>query len=1042
MTFPVPRVSGVFLSLPPRVSGAITDGSTAHYLLGRDPMRLRNHLGFHAAIAEFVDALLERAVLPYQTTVTLPSLTVLPSVDLPGHDVRPAGEPAPPEVFSPVSLDPAIATVEKRARLGTEKRFAPLEFWRAALYGSDRLARFKGPVEYRHGAVGVNDGGSDDEGSDDDPDLVIYPASMYPIVGSSYYPQYYDEFYGFHDVTDTGWETSTDYPTAWRPNDPGESAPRSYAAIGRIVLDVWLMLDYPDRGDETRGASLPMLLGLAGFTGQFSHHFRWGDTRRGVSPWFSNEFGEVWRIHGGFQFAGKIATLRHYRWDQPHDPDTSPPEPASWAADASSYSFDYVGGIVYPELELAVAKAYNALRSVYWYNYRTGEPFESDPADFPPWISPFDPVYYGHRSLFVTARPNLDVLRIQQVLLGSMWANWAKMPVAIEVPHVEETVCRTWHVDEYGNVGEPYDTPVSSKTCSQLSVDQECQWRLSLDPDPEDSRCYGCGGQFYYVIPFWWHSHEGSESAVELYPYLDGLDADGVGIGRAEVQRIVDDARARKQQAEQDKAAAEQAKAAAELYLSGGGVADLAVSLAAAMQGGSYWTDGSTARYRRPDDRVWVFDCGFDLMVDGQVWSGDLIQVADVFRAPNPNDDSIPGEFLLQESAQSLFSSAVYHASTRSPSPPSGSFSIRVRGSSPVLDIGAQGIGDALRSRYQAEQDIAEAEGRIAAESETIEFGVKVDIGPELFRKMLARHDDLLSTWSTGGCGADDEALLRECVQWAADHGGDVSGLHLADPQGGYDYEEEAYRRVPVLDSESCPVRVYLAHLLTEGVSPWPAKSVIDAGYAKAETVALGMTMLDEARGAYEESGGGIGFDYGPDDPKPLCRRVAMSDAPDPGVSAPAETIRGILAALVANSPDLPTRAASAVSNGRFARLLFAAPGISAGGAPNFGWSVRPAYAWYHPDRGPDMTGQYQWLDPSKLWPYRVTAEQPDGTVSECSLEDGDDYLYYLVVDAHFEWCSLIVTPAPGFHDQMTLHLSEHAAVRAEWNWKSMPVEQ
>ena len=71
-----------------------------------------------------------------------------------------------------------------------------------------------------------------------------------------------------------------------------------------------------------------------------------------------------------------------------------------------------------------------------------------------------------------------------------------------------------------------------------------------------------------------------------------------------------------------------------------------------------------------------------------------------------------------------------------------------------------------------------------------------------------------------------------------------------------------------------------------------------------------------------------------------------------------------------------------------------------------------------------------------------MTGEQPDGTVSECSLENGDFFLFYLVVDAYFSWCSLIVTPPLGFHDQMTLRIGEHAAVRSEWNWKSMPVEQ
>ena len=999
MTFPVPRVSGVFLSLPPRVSGAVTDGSATHYLLDGRPRRLRNHLGFHAAVAEFVDALLERAVIPYQTTQSLPSLSVLPTADFPGCGHTPT-------LYAPVSFEPAIADSEKRAMLGHEKRLAPLEFWRAMFLGSDRLARVCNPVPFTNGVLDEGSGSD----SDDEPDVLIYPSVLCPRQGVKERSWGETYAYGFYDLVDTGWCETDTFPDEWSPSEFGTSfAPTSVRYLGRAALEVFSTVDFPDFGTWA-GASLPMVAGLAGFR-MVAGERGYG---RAIWPWQNSEGSRV-TIHGGYQFTGKFATIEYFDWE--HKPYGPTEEIIS-----SPYNFDFVGDIAFPRMQLAAAKAYNGL---------SGEEPSPDP-----WVSPY---YYRH--IKTTARANLDVLRIQQVLLGLFWANWARMPVVVKVPHVAEKVVRTWHVDEYGRVGGPYDTPVQGypKTCSDLSVDQECRWRLSLDPDPEYSRCYGCSGQFYYEIPFFYHSNSGHESTVESYPYLDGLDAGGVGLSRAEVQRIVDDAGARKQQAEQDKAAAEQAKAAAELYLSGGGVADLAASLAAAMQGGSYWTDGSTARYRRPDDHVWVFDCGFDLMVDGRVWSGGFIQVADVFRAPNPNDDSIPGEFLLQESAQSLFSSAVFYADTGSP-PPSGSFSIRVRGSSPVLDIGAQGISDALRGRRQAEQDIAEAEGRIATESETVEFGVPVDIGPELFRRILSRHDNLLETWVVDDCDTDSGNLLVAGMRWLAAHG-DLSGWEPRDPQGGFDYSETAYRMAPVLDSESCPVRVYLAHLLTEGVSPWPAESVIDAEYVKAETVALGMTMLDEAQGAHMGQYGGIEFDFDDDDPKPFCRRVAMSDAPEPGVSAPADTIRGILAALVANFPDLPMRAASAVSNARFDRLLFAEPQFVRG-APDFGWNVRPAYAWYHPDRGPDPASQYQWLDPDKLWPYRVTGEQPDGTVSECSLENGDFFLFYLVVDAYFSWCSLIVTPPLGFHDQMTLRIGEHAAVRSEWNWKSMPVEQ
>ena len=325
MTFPVPSVAGVFLSLSNRLETAITDGSAAHYLLGRTPTRLRNHLGFHAALAEMADALLERAVLPYQITSSLPSLTVLPTAQLSGTDVLPV------QIEAKTSLPALLATVAKRAKLGTEKRYAPLEFWRAILDGINSLSSSQGTFLWPRNAA-----------SEDYADVVIYPSICYTIGDFGYYGR-------FVDLYDSGW---------------GEH-PYMDDVVSKETHD--LVSYSTDRGYTTVYMLSRLMFDFEYETALWERVFAYLKYKLIYLPMFSIEICAIEK------------------------------------ANVPS---------------LPVEKALSLLA------WSPMEPY---------------PYEYGYESRKPTARPNLDLLRVYQILLGCFWANWAKMKVQIKVPHLVTT---------------------------------------------------------------------------------------------------------------------------------------------------------------------------------------------------------------------------------------------------------------------------------------------------------------------------------------------------------------------------------------------------------------------------------------------------------------------------------------------------------------------------------------------------------------------------------------------------------------------------
>ena len=418
MTFSVPSVAGVFLSLSNRLKTAITDGSAAHYLLGRTPTRLRNHLGFHAAIAEMADALLERAVLPYQITSSLPSLTVLPTAQLSGTDVLPV------QIEAKTSLPALLATVAKRAKLGTEKRYAPLEFWRAILDGINSLSSSQGTFLWPRNAA-----------SEDYADVVIYP-SICRVIGD----------YGngaeqrtFIDLFDAGWMYGLDI---------GDTVVKDTNALVCSAFD--------------RGTSSAYMLSKLGF-----------DFEDETEPWYMI-FTHFWLLLIG-----------------------SPP---------SVVDREQIPSL--PSGKLAAIAAWSPMEPMHDYEHD------------------YD---IGRRP---TARPNLDLLRVYQILLGCFWANWAKMKVQIKVPHLVTTRTAVYTVYWDGSLSQDSDS-TSTEVVEKTNT-------LEWSHDISDSTY----GEWSNDGMYGGTAHIGFYLSEMLY------DSDAVDAAVADAQQRVDSAWAAYEQAE------------------------------------------------------------------------------------------------------------------------------------------------------------------------------------------------------------------------------------------------------------------------------------------------------------------------------------------------------------------------------------------------------------------------------------------------------------------------------------------------------------
>ena len=388
MTFSVPSVAGVFLSLSNRLKTAITDGSAAHYLLELVPTRLRNHLGFHAALAEMADALMERAVLPYQITSSLSSLTFLPTAQYSGR----GNQDPPVQIYAKINLPRLLATAAMRSMLGTEKRYAPLEFWRAIFDGINSLSSSQLEVLWPRDAA-----------SEDYADVVIYP-SICRTIGS------FGAYNGdFDDLYDMGWGQIQDNSLYFDSVAPKE------------VHD--LVYNIGDRGYQTAYMLSKLVFDFASEAESWSNIFSHLMLRLIAAddePWVSS-----------------IVGIEHFN-------------------------------------SLPVEKAVALL----------------------PW-SPMEATT-NQETRKPTARPNLDLLRIYQLLLGCFWANWAKMKVQIKVPHLVTTRTVVFTVNWDGSLttdSDDTETDVAVYT-NKLEWSHDVSWSTNGEWSREHT--YN-GGITYYL---------------------------------------------------------------------------------------------------------------------------------------------------------------------------------------------------------------------------------------------------------------------------------------------------------------------------------------------------------------------------------------------------------------------------------------------------------------------------------------------------------------------------------------------------------------
>lgn len=146
MNFPRPSTAGVFFALSDKMTEAITSasGTAKWYLLNHDNIvRLRNSVGFHAALAQLIDALMERVVVPCQLTNAGASPSSLQSADF-GNTYSAAQSKYPNLIGT--SLPDTLANHLTRAKIGKETRYAPFEFWRDLFKSCREVGIMTGPV--------------------------------------------------------------------------------------------------------------------------------------------------------------------------------------------------------------------------------------------------------------------------------------------------------------------------------------------------------------------------------------------------------------------------------------------------------------------------------------------------------------------------------------------------------------------------------------------------------------------------------------------------------------------------------------------------------------------------------------------------------------------------------------------------------------------------------------------------------------------------------------------------------------------------------
>ena len=882
MTFPVPSVAGVFLSLSNRLETAITDGSAAHYLLGRTPTRLRNHLGFHAALAEMADALLERAVLPYQITSSLSSLTVLPTAQFSGR----GNQDPPVQVYAKVDLPRLLATAAMRSMLGTEKRYAPLEFWRAIFDGINSLSSSQLEVLWPRDAA-----------SEDYADVVIYP-SICRTVGN------FGEYGTLVDLYDSGWDTT--YNLYLYDVVPKE--------VHDLVFHSW------DRGYQTAYMLSKLIYDFAYET-------------------------ESW---------GRIFGYLHLK-----------------LIDADPSSPSIVGNEQIPSLP--AEKAVSLI----------------------PW-SPMEAAT-GQETRKPTARPNIDLLRIYQILLGCFWANWAKMKVQIKVPHLVTTRTVVYTVNWDGSLttdSDDTETDVAVYT-NKLEWSHDVSWSTNGEWSREHT--YNGGITYYLSISLLTASlnivnqssgelPQGYEAALGTY-FQKNADANAV---RAIIKSYLDGV----------------------WQNHGGGRVELIV-----------WSGGSSKA----------------------TWTA--VPVGSSFTDPAADDLLMQLKDLLLSydcSGMTSLGALVYYAG--------GGFSWDgVTSDATIIQ--------ALKDYSAASQALRELGGLV---------GYRRDI-TDILRRLI-EDGDATVVWDGGVSPEEDASEYPRSIS------------------------------LTVVSSETHPVveadGSYLRALIMTGnpavgsrTSPWPARSVIDGSYVKAEKTAIGARFRDELVESYDEShqttrqagyynyvadssmhDGAGGYratrgTNGSGERAPtgkIFRRLMVGSANMSGgdpTEAPSASVEELVTSLI-EFPNYSIIMPTEVGGTLPMSLLGIFPHGAPGEEPDDGDNIYGVthHAWYHRDLSPKI----YYVNNGGRWEAVIVppgGAAPAGAVYSyylpyCITRGGDEYVVWaysvdgtmnLTIHEFFTYYYYGRSPSGSAatlpnDDRLIVDLSRHLAVRAEWNWKSMPV--
>ena len=285
----------------------------------------------------------------------------------------------------------------------------------------------------------------------------------------------------------------------------------------------------------------------------------------------------------------------------------------------------------------------------------------------------------------------------------------------------------------------------------------------------------------------------------------------------------------------------------------------------------------------------------------------------------------------------------------------------------------------------------------------------------------------------------------------------------------------------PIMGSGAQSLR---ALLMTGGyygtrTSPWPAESLINGSYVKSEKVAFGARMKDDYFDTSDIQNNGY-YNYRETSGEPregesryrATRNVNSSGEKAPtgktfrrllvGEGFPASTTPSVSAEYAVGRlvDDATSNVSARTVGGDLPLMLYGIHPHGSGGtesADDWTSGIGPFYAWYHPDKSAKVyensEGSYHYQRPNdttpvpagysfanKYCPWQITG--PGGQPVYWNWDD-DGYPAELTCtfsytdDAHSQSAS---AENPPHHDRLVVDLSRHLAVRAEWNWKSMPV--